>query len=237
METIIVINPDGLTAKAKWIRLTNSQAQKMSPVDRFWYNVDKRGKNECWGWLSYKNKDGYGIFKHSGKATSTHRYSYILHNGEIPNNLHVLHSCDNPACVNPKHIRLGTHQENMDDRSARKRTSPRAVTETPVITHAGRVDMVKKFIAETPKEELDAMINSVRGYGRDEAIIEQSTELAADYFANYGDGEKTRQECFIAGANYKLSSKGLVDREAVCNLFDPDKIYTKQYIIELINSL
>lgn len=88
---------------------------------RFWEKVDKRGPNECWNWTHGRDRGGYGTFgdfKRSGKA---HRYSYELHFGPIPPNTDVCHKCDNPSCVNPNHLFLGTRQVNVDDMVAKDR--------------------------------------------------------------------------------------------------------------------
>lgn len=92
--------------------------RKLLPIQvRFWKYVDKKGENECWEWNRSKYPNGYGrIGKHYA-----HRFSWILTNGEIPNGLHVCHSCDNPPCVNPKHLWLGTVADNMHDRDSKGR--------------------------------------------------------------------------------------------------------------------
>jgi hypothetical protein len=74
------------------------------------YTVDKNG---CWIWQSSKHKNGYGWLKVFGKVVSAHRYSYQLHKGDIPEGLEIMHSCDVRCCINPDHLRAGTHQENM----------------------------------------------------------------------------------------------------------------------------
>jgi hypothetical protein len=71
--------------------------------------------NGCWIWVRAKDKKGYGRPGLKGKSIGAHRLSYLAFVGEIPNNLHVLHNCDNPGCVNPKHLFLGTHQDNVND--------------------------------------------------------------------------------------------------------------------------
>lgn len=87
--------------------------------ERFWAKVEK--SDGCWQWRAAKDACGYGCFGYEGRVLGAHRVSYILAHGIIPDGLHILHSCDNPACVNPSHLRLGTHQENMDDRNSRGR--------------------------------------------------------------------------------------------------------------------
>lgn len=83
--------------------------------ERFWEKVDRRGPNDCWEWTAGKKGIGYGRIRILGKLNLSHRYSYQLHKGEIPEGLCVLHSCHNPSCVNPNHLRVGTQQDNMDD--------------------------------------------------------------------------------------------------------------------------
>jgi len=91
---------------------------------RFWEKVDIRGEDECWNWKAYKNKAGYGRFQLNQKQGEyAHRVSYIIANGKIDDGLIVLHSCDRPSCVNPKHLRSGTQKENIIDCVSKKRHS------------------------------------------------------------------------------------------------------------------
>jgi len=87
----------------------------------FWSKVVKREGDKCWDWAGHTRWDGYGRFRHQHKAVFAHRYSYELHHGQIPDGMSVMHTCDNPICTNPKHLRVGTHQENMDDMRAKGR--------------------------------------------------------------------------------------------------------------------
>lgn len=82
-------------------------------VLRFWEKSEQVG--DCLEWLGFKNNDGYGIQRFRRKLMLAHRVSYILSKGDIPKGLCVLHKCDNPCCVKPEHLWLGTHQDNMDD--------------------------------------------------------------------------------------------------------------------------
>jgi len=75
----------------------------------------------CWMWKGGVNSRGYGVFWAKGKSWRAHRVSYEIHEGEIPEGLIVRHKCDTPLCCNPKHLELGTHQDNAQDRMVRNR--------------------------------------------------------------------------------------------------------------------
>ncbi len=88
-----------------------------NPIDRFWKYVEKsENPDDCWIWLGGRDADGYGLFAIGHhRSIRAHRFSYRLHYGELPRGPFVLHTCDNPPCVNPAHLFLGSHQDNMDD--------------------------------------------------------------------------------------------------------------------------
>jgi len=87
------------------------------PVEqKFWHYVKTGAEKECWEWLGYKDKDGYGKMRTGNTNQAAHRISWQIHNGEIPTGQMVLHKCNNPSCINPSHLYLGDHLQNMQDR-------------------------------------------------------------------------------------------------------------------------
>lgn len=98
-------------------------------LDRFWSYIDKKSDDECWEWTSYK-RGNYGLFYLNGKSVSAHRLSWFLDNGPIPEfgsngkRICVLHRCDNPPCINPHHLFIGTDKENSEDRDQKGRRVP-----------------------------------------------------------------------------------------------------------------
>jgi hypothetical protein len=92
--------------------------------ERFWRFVDKSDDDSCWNWFGQKI-NGYGRISLGAKSLASdgsHRVSWKMHNKqEIPKGMFVMHSCDNPSCVNPKHLSLGTPKDNSDDMIAKGR--------------------------------------------------------------------------------------------------------------------
>jgi hypothetical protein len=89
--------------------------------ERFEEKFYKCGSNECWDWLHYKDRDGYGSFYRDGITTGAHRASYELYVGVIPDGMKVCHKCDRPSCVNPSHLFLGSAKDNWGDMVAKGR--------------------------------------------------------------------------------------------------------------------
>jgi hypothetical protein len=102
------------TARGKPYRYCSRECS-IVPIDvRFAMNVDSSG--ECWLWLGKKNSDGYGELEINKRTVKAHRYAFQQVSGKsIPSHLEVCHTCDQPACVRPAHLFLGTHSDNMID--------------------------------------------------------------------------------------------------------------------------
>lgn len=95
----------------------------------FWCRVQKGGAEECWLWLGPK-RNMYGVAWYRGKGCGAHRLAWQFTHGEIPalaaadsRGACILHRCDTPACVNPAHLFLGSHRDNMADKNAKDRNA------------------------------------------------------------------------------------------------------------------
>jgi len=96
-------------------------------IELFWQKVRKAGSNDCWEWTGYRNHAGYGV-QNTGRGRKghkpqlAHRIAFLLSGGELTDDqAFVLHSCDNPPCCNPAHLRAGTRLDNAIDRESRGR--------------------------------------------------------------------------------------------------------------------
>ena len=120
-------------------------------MEKFWSKTKRNEVTGCLEWTSFgkQGKWSYGFFRvtRDKPQVLAHRYAWILTYGKIPENMCVLHVCDNPRCVEVKHLRLGTHQENMADRDAKGRCAK------------GERQHLAKFTAELVREIRSATEN------------------------------------------------------------------------------
>jgi HNH endonuclease len=83
--------------------------------ERFFDKFKMTDKNKCWEWFGNRNPSGYGMIGYLATQVLAHRVSWEVHRGKIPKGLFVLHRCDNPPCVNPNHLFVGTCKDNAQD--------------------------------------------------------------------------------------------------------------------------
>ena len=128
--------------------------------ERFWAKVDKRDDNECWPWKGAKSKTGHGNMYHPDwkRAQPAYRISYEINKGIITEGKHILHSCDNGNCVNPNHLREGTHQENMKDMFDRNRNFP-------IPHYCGENHGMSKLTSEQVRQIKDEIVSRNSKYG------------------------------------------------------------------------
>jgi hypothetical protein len=106
-------------------RKAGNSGRPANTTEVLWSKVDKRGEDDCWNWLGYKNENGYGRVQIKDWSYYAHRVIYDLSNPgvitwkapkETDENGFLLHTCDNPSCCNPKHLWVGNHADNMADK-------------------------------------------------------------------------------------------------------------------------
>lgn len=91
---------------------------------RFWRNTQIAEGNRCWIWGGVKDQNGYGRIAYRTQALKAHRVAFEMRYGPISDGMVICHSCDNPSCVNPNHLFVGSQAENMQDASRKGRLNP-----------------------------------------------------------------------------------------------------------------
>ena len=161
---------------------------------RFWSTVKKGKKNECWLWLGGPGCRGYGSISTDpvgdnirGVSLRANRASWIIHYGKISNNLFVLHKCDNPSCVNPNHLWLGTQAQNMADMRIKKRDSrgekhPLSKINKKVVIKILSEKRTKRGDIKKIAEKYDVQESQVRQIRQGDVW----KEIYAEYVSKYG---------------------------------------------------
>lgn len=112
--------------------------KRLPPVERFWSKVEKT--DSCWIWRGELMASGYGKIKIEGRYWLAHRFSKFLADGELSDELFVCHTCDNPPCVRPEHLFLGTARDNGRDMSAKGRSAGHLTPAQVEQVRNGRID-------------------------------------------------------------------------------------------------
>lgn len=157
------------------IKAGKVKVNQYSPVlYRFWKYTNKLGpihpiQGRCWVWTKCTDGDGYGQFQVLGE-NKAHRVAYKLFVGEIPQGLKVLHGCDNPSCVNPKHLFVGTHEDNMLDMTDKCRAAKGEDNGNSKLTE-GKVKEIRSRYK--PKHPVDGRAALAREFGVHDTAIYQ----------------------------------------------------------------
>jgi predicted transcriptional regulator len=167
----------------------NNQFSNLSIEERFWQKVNIKSPDECWEWIAGKHPQGYGTFgMGSGKSVYAHRMAYFLHYGINPKSNHVCHHCDNPSCVNPSHLFLGTHRDNMQDMVAKNRN----------VAHSGE-DNGNSKLTNAQTKEIKRLYKSgdftqgqiAKRFGITQARVSMITKTNTSKAKRLTDSEKT----------------------------------------------
>ena len=151
----------------RWREKTNPaslrEAKRIAArIENFWRKVH-RG-DECWEWIGSRDRKGYGLVSVNGRTERAHRFSWILANGSVPDGLHVLHKCDNSACVKPGHLFLGTNLDNVIDREEKGRgNQPRGERNANSRLTASDVVAIRSLRATLTQVQIAARFGTTQG--------------------------------------------------------------------------
>lgn len=149
--------------------------KRLPTKDRFAEKFQRGADDQCWPWTAGTNGAGYGMLwsPEAGRKVLAHRYSFEIHYGPLNADDLVLHSCDNRACVNPAHLRAGSHKENVSDMDSRgRRVSNARKGETNCnarMTADAVIRLRQRYIAG------DALADLVRDFGCTENALTDYT--------------------------------------------------------------
>lgn len=170
-------------------RIRSQSRIPKAPAEFFWAKVKKQ--EGCWLWQARVNRKGYGELGTGSVARGTkqtwlaHRFSWVLHSGEIPPGLFVLHRCDQPACVNPDHRFLGTNADNMADAAKKNRL--------PLGSRHWNARLTEADIAEIKRR---------RSLGMKQAAIARQFGVGQDHVSRIVKGKRRRKSPSISESHH-----------------------------------
>ena len=156
-------------------KVANQYTKNPIPLEeRFWSMVNKNGPvqehcpelGNCWIWTGCKSHNGYGMITVNGSSKRIHRASWEIHNGPIPEGMLICHHCDNPPCVRPDHLFLGTTQNNVDDKFNKGRNNSKLTDEQVIfiksypIYRGSQRDLIKRF--NVSQQLISGIVNNKR---------------------------------------------------------------------------
>lgn len=143
--------------KGKPKRFVTGHHKRPDTIARFWSKVNKSAPNGCWEWTDFRDPFGYGKIGINGKNRQAHRFSYELHYGAIPEGLCVCHHCDNPSCVNPEHLFLGTLDDNNKDRERKGRGIQGSTHHHAKLTESQVIEIRRRYACGTVTQKALAL--------------------------------------------------------------------------------
>lgn len=165
---------------------------------RFWSRVDRRGDDDCWLWTGSKSVDGYGSISANGRVLRATHLALFLENGIAPApGMCACHKCDNPPCVNPRHLFIGTIHENNTDRHRKGRTVFRPIPAE--VKARGEAH----GSARLTNEQVVAIMDS------DKSI----RQLAAEFGVGFGTVQRIKKGTAWGHLRAALAARGLEVRE------------------------
>lgn len=128
-------------------------------MERFWSKVSVLSDDECWEWTRQRNAKGYGVFWANGKNVPAHNFALSLSCERIEGKRSAIHSCDNPPCCNPAHLRWGDHQDNSDDKVSRNRQPKGEAHSRSILTDEDADKILKMRVDGYTVEEICQNLN------------------------------------------------------------------------------
>ena len=167
---------------------------------RFWGHVERPADESCWLW---RNAAGYGQFSLHGKNVSAHRASWELANGQIDSGSFVCHTCDNPPCVNPSHLFLGSNSDNIKDSVSKGRSTSRFPVMRGEDHYRARItEQDVKDIRRLTLTSTDREVGKVYGLAESTVSAIRCRRIWKHVFSEYDSIHEARRQSPCFGMNH-----------------------------------